>query len=103
MSIKRNAAWNLVGMGVPLLFGAAAIPFLLRKIGVEALGILTLIWALIGYFSLFDFGLGRALTQQVAVCRASPDQRDLPVLVKTGLLFTAWTGLAGGILLAVGV
>lgn len=103
MSIKRNAAWNLVGMGVPLLFGAAAIPFLLRNIGVEALGILTLIWALIGYFSLFDFGLGRALTQQVAVCRASPDQRDLPVLVKTGLFFTAWTGLAGGALLAVGV
>ncbi|MGJ7543070.1 flippase [Variovorax sp. LT1R16] len=103
MSIKRNAAWNLVGMGVPLLFGAAAIPYLLRNVGVEALGILTLVWALIGYFSLFDFGLGRALTQQVAVCRASSDQKDLPILVKTGLLFTAWAGVGGGTLLAAAV
>ncbi|MFS6652683.1 hypothetical protein WHK00_14665, partial [Staphylococcus aureus] len=76
------------------------IPYLIKQVGVEAFGVLTLIWALIGYFSLFDFGLGRALTQQVAATLAADEATHLPGLVKTGLGFTAVAGLGGGILLA---
>lgn len=101
MSLKRNTLWNLFGSGVPFLLGTVTIPYLLRHVGVEAFGILTLIWALIGYFSLFDFGLGRALTQQVATNRASGQIEELPSLVKTGLLFILVTGAIGGLLLSV--
>lgn len=100
MSLKRNTLWNLVGAGLPLLLGAATIPYLIRMAGVEAFGVLTLVWALIGYFSLFDFGLGRALTQQVAAVRSSGRLAKLPGLVKTGLWITAVTGLIGGFVLA---
>lgn len=100
MSLKRNTIWNLVGTGLPLLLGAVTIPYLLKNIGIEAFGILTLIWALIGYFSLFDFGLGRALTQQVSAARGSNKYSNLPTLVKTGLCFTVITGILGGLLLA---
>ena len=96
----RNVSWGLAGMGLPLLLGAVAIPFLLRNLGVESLGILTLVWALIGYFSLFDFGLGRALTQQISVSLAADNSKDVPALAKSGLLFTLVTGVAGGLLLA---
>lgn len=88
-------------MGLPLLLGVIAIPYLYRHLGIEKVGILTLVWALIGYFSLFDFGLGRALTQQVSATRAAGLEEQLPGLVKSGLLFTALTGLVGGLLLAV--
>lgn len=101
MSLRRNTIWNLAGMGLPLLLGLVAIPYLYLHLGVEKIGILTLVWALIGYFSLFDFGLGRALTQQVSSSRASGQENQVPVLVKSGLLFTAGTGLVGGLLLAV--
>ena len=101
MSLKRNTVWNLAGTGLPLLLGAVTIPYLIRTTGVEAFGVLTLVWALIGYFSLFDFGLGRALTQQVAAARSADLVAELPGLVKTGLWFTAATGVAGGIILAV--
>jgi O-antigen/teichoic acid export membrane protein len=101
MSLRRNTIWNLAGMGLPLLLGLVAIPYLYSHLGAEKIGILTLVWALIGYFSLFDFGLGRALTQQVSASRAAGHEAEVPTLVKSGLLFTALTGLAGGLLLAV--
>ncbi len=100
MSLKRNTIWNLVGMGVPFLVGVFTIPYLVRHLGVEAFGILTLIWALIGYFSLFDFGLGRALTQQISSCLGSNKPHEIPQLAKSGLIFTACTGVVGGLLLA---
>ena len=99
MSLRRNTLWNLAGTGLPLLIGAVTIPFLIRRVGVEAFGVLTLIWALIGYFSLFDFGLGRALTQQIASACASGQESRVPRLAKSGLAFTALTGCVGGILL----
>lgn len=99
MSLRRNTAWNLAGNGLPFLLGVVTIPYLLKHIGVEAFGILTLIWGLIGYFSLFDFGLGRALTQQVASRLVSGDRKNILHLVKSGLLFTAGTGVLGGLLL----
>lgn len=101
MSLSRNTAWNLVGTGTPFLVGIVTIPYLIKHIGVESFGILTLIWALIGYFSLFDFGLGRALTQQVASILATRQLERLPSLVKSGLLFTGGAGLVGGLLLAI--
>ncbi|SHI49381.1 flippase [Pollutimonas bauzanensis] len=100
MSLKRNVAWNLAGTGLPLLLGLTAIPYLVKHIGVEAFGILTLVWTLIGYFSLFDFGLGRALTQQVAVSLAAGRHQNIPHLVKSGLIFTLVTGVIGGLVLA---
>lgn len=100
MSLKRNTLWNLAGTGLPLLLGVVTIPYLIRATGVEAFGILTLVWALIGYFSLFDLGLGRALTQQVAAARSTGSHAQLPGLVKTGLWFTAGTGVLGGVVLA---
>jgi O-antigen/teichoic acid export membrane protein len=100
MSLRRNTLWSLAGTGLPLLLGAVTIPYLIRKTGVEAFGVLTLVWALIGYFSLFDFGLGRALTQQVSAARSAGHDARLPSLVKTGLWFTAATGAAGGLILA---
>lgn len=100
MSLRRNVLWNLAGTGLPLVAGAALVPYLVRSVGIEVFGILTLVWALIGYFSLFDFGLGRALTQQVARKLAANRVDEVPSLVKAGLLATAAMGVAGGIVLA---
>lgn len=99
MSLKRNTLWNLAGNGLPLLVGVVTIPYLVKQLGIEAFGILTLVWSLIGYFSLFDFGLGRALTQQIASRLHIGDQQPIAQLVKSGLLFTLGTGVVGGLLL----
>ncbi|MEJ7685838.1 MAG: flippase [Variovorax sp.] len=100
MSLRRNTLWNLAGAGLPLAVGAAVVPYLIRESGVEAFGILTLVWALIGYFSLFDLGLGRALTQKMAQRLAGPSPGDVHGIAKSGVLLATATGVAGGLLLA---
>lgn len=99
MSIRRNTLWNLFGSGGPLLIGLLALPYLLAQIGVERLGVLSLIWALIGYFSVFDLGLGRALTQKVSSLRASGELDLLAGTVHAGLALLAWIGCGGSLLI----
>ena len=101
MSLKKNTLWNLIGGGSPFLVGVFTIPYLLSTLGVEAFGLLTIVWALIGYFSLFDFGFGRALTQQVAAMRATESPHKIARRVKAGLSFVAITGVVGGGLLVI--
>ena len=65
-TLARNTIWNMVGQGAPLLVALFAIPLLIKGMGTDRFGVLTLAWAVVGYFSLFDLGLGRALTKLVA-------------------------------------
>lgn len=101
MTLKRNTIWNLAGAGIPLIFAAFCIPFVIGRIGVERFGVLTIVWVLIGYFSLFDFGLGRALTQRISSAIARDERQEIPNITFNGIVFTLLTGLVGGVLLAV--
>lgn len=71
------------------------IPIVIRELGKERFGVLTLAWALIGYASLFDLGLGRALTQLVAQKLGAGEEREVPTLVWTSLLLMLVLGVVG--------
>jgi len=64
--LAQNTIYGLVGQGIPLVVAVFSIPPLIKGLGTDRFGILTLAWIVISYFSLFDLGLGRALTQLVA-------------------------------------
>jgi len=98
--LARNTVWNLLGSAAPLLVAVFCIPILIRGLGTDRFGVLTLTWAVIGYASLFDLGLGRALTQLVASKLGSREEHEVPTLVWTSLLLMALLGLLGaGILI----
>ncbi len=61
-SLQSFFVFNLAGQALPLLVGLVTIPKLILYLGVERFGALSVVWVLIGYFSLFDFGLSRTLT-----------------------------------------
>ena len=63
-----------------------AIPLLVKGLGVDRFGVLTLAWMVIGYFSLFDLGLGRALTKLVAEKLGEERAQEIPAIVWTTLL-----------------
>lgn len=95
--LARNTIFNLVGQGVPMLVALFAIPFLIHGLGTDRFGVLTLAWMVIGYFSLFDLGLGRALTQVVSEKLGAGQERDVPALVWTGLGMMAVLGMIGAV------
>lgn len=94
-TLKHNTLWNLAGSGVPLIAAVAFIPFTLNHLGNEAFGLLTLVWALIGYFSLFDMGVGRALTYELSKLHKKNDALEISLTLKAGLLLTLLAGLFG--------
>jgi O-antigen/teichoic acid export membrane protein len=93
--LARNTVWNLIGSGAPMIVAVFCIPILIRGLGKERFGVLTLAWALIGYASLFDLGLGRALTQLVAKKLGVGEDREVPALVWTSLLLILLVGVLG--------
>ena len=98
--LARNTVWNLVGQGVPLIAAVFAIPLLIKGLGIERFGVLTLAWMVIGYFSLFDFGIGRALTKVVAEKLGSGHTEDIPAIAWTALFLMLVLGVVGAIVVA---
>jgi O-antigen/teichoic acid export membrane protein len=99
-TFARNSALNLTGMLLPLVLAVLAMPPLVRGMGAERFGILTLTWAAIGYFGLFELGLSRALTQAVAHRIGLNRNGELPALVWTALLLLLALGILGAVVLA---
>lgn len=97
MSIKKNTLWNLFGAASPILVGLWALPFLLSHIGVDKLGVLTLVWTLIGYFSIFDLGLGRALTHRIAVLQDDGDAQKIDDAIGFGMGWMLLVGMFGSV------
>jgi O-antigen/teichoic acid export membrane protein len=86
--LSKNILWSFLGTGLPLLVAIFAIPLLIEQLGALRFGVLSIAWMVVGYFSLFDLGLGRALTQLVAESIGKGDERQIPALVwaATGLM-----------------
>lgn len=101
MSIKKNTLWNLFGAISPAIVGIIALPFLLHRIGVDRLGVLTLVWTLIGYFSIFDLGLGRALTHRISSLRIENDSAKIDNAISFGMGLMFLIGVLGSILVCV--
>jgi O-antigen/teichoic acid export membrane protein len=93
MALVRNAIWNLCGQILPLAAAIVVIPLLLRAMGAEGFGLVSIVWTLIGYFSLFDFGLGRALTKFVSMEVGQQNTQALPNLIVTAMVLLAILGI----------
>lgn len=99
--LARNTIWNLIGQLIPLVVGMVTIPLLVRGLGVDRFGLLSLVWIIIGYFNLFDLGLGRALTKLVADRLGNNDYQSIPSLVWSALFLMLVLSGAGGLIILV--
>ncbi len=95
-----NSLINLSGSVIPLAVGLVTIPRIVEGLGIERFGLLTLAWAIIGYFSLFDMGISRAMTQLIAEKIGNAQESDVSKIAWTGLLMMSIFGLVGAIFIA---
>jgi len=93
--VAGNVLWNILGNAGPILVAVVSIPVLERTLGADRFGLLALSWTFIGYFGIFDLGLGLAMTRSVATKLASGDHDTIHATVWTTLAIMAALGCIG--------
>jgi O-antigen/teichoic acid export membrane protein len=92
--------WNLFGMCAPMVVALISIPLFIQGLGTERFGALIIIWMLVGYFGLLDFGMGKALTKITAEKMGLGEHHLIPRIFWTALMLMGSFGLAGALILA---
>jgi hypothetical protein len=95
--LARNTVWSLLGSLSRIVAGAIAVPAIIRGIGAERFGVLSIAWIAMGYVGLLDLGLGRALTKLVAEKAGDADEAGIVSVTWTSLLLLFFLGIFGGI------
>jgi O-antigen/teichoic acid export membrane protein len=98
--LARNTMLNLAGQVLPLLVAVFSTPYVIHHLGPDRYGLYSLASIVVGYFALFNLGIGPATTKYVAEHLGSGEIDRLPQLVWTAVTSQMCLGLAGGILLA---
>jgi O-antigen/teichoic acid export membrane protein len=98
--LARNTVYSLVGQAFPVLVAIFSIPILIREMGVDGFGVLTLAWMVTGYFGFLDLGVGRALTKLVSERLGQNNLADIPELIWTGLMLTIVMGVFTGVIMS---
>ncbi len=97
--VAKNTIYNLLGYGVPVLFALFLIPPLIKSLGTERFGILSLAWMVIGYFSFFDFGIGKGLTKIISEKIGLDQNSQIPTIFWTTLSLMLIISLLAAIIL----
>lgn len=96
--VRQDTYLNIAGYIVPAAAGLLSIPILLAKLGNELFGILTIIWALVGYFGMFDLGVGKALTIIISKIHNKKINYKIGSIISSALLIAISMGLVSSII-----
>jgi O-antigen/teichoic acid export membrane protein len=97
--LARNTLLNIGGQVLPLIVNLATVPYVVRNLGADRFGMLSLAWMVVGYFALFDLGIGPATTKFVAEHIGKREHDRIPSVVWTALICQSLLGLVAGIAL----
>ncbi len=98
--LARNTILNFIGQSVPLIVGIITIPFIVQGLGTEKFGLLSLVWVVLGYFTIFDLGLGRATTKYIAEALGKEQTRDISKILWTAVTVQVVLGIIGTVVVA---
>ena len=83
MSITRNTTYNVIGTLVPVIVALVTIPIYIKMIGDERYAVLSIAWLLLGYFGVFDLGIGKAAAQRISILQTKSYEKSM----------TFWSGV----------
>ncbi len=67
MKLIKDSIWSLASIAIPALVAIPVFSLINKSVGLELFGLYTLSFAIIGYASIFDLGLSRAVIREVAM------------------------------------
>lgn len=94
---RRDLFWSGIGTLVPAIAALWAVPSYTAALGAERFGLLALVWSLVGWFSVTDLGLSRAVTQGVARAMAIGDRAAAGAVVWSALALMVPTAVVVGL------
>lgn len=92
MSLLKHSIWNVAGYFIPTLIAIPAFGLIAREIGVELFGLYTLSMIFIGYASIFDAGLTRAVVREIALLKNRLD--DCNTIIVTSIIAVVFLGVS---------
>jgi O-antigen/teichoic acid export membrane protein len=95
--LQFNTLVNLAGFVLPIAVSIVTVPRYLTLVGPDRYGVLVIVWIMLGYFGVFDLGLGRATAQQVARAVGDPQRTNTVFWTATGI--NTLLGVVGGLVL----
>lgn len=91
MSLIRNSSWNLLGTVASAAVMIPSMGYLARQLDIESFGLLTLVLAFVGYASVLDGGISRAIVREIAL--AGDDLQSAKRALGTGVGVITGLGL----------
>ncbi len=99
-SVAHSALLSLAGQFVPLLAAVVTMPYLARHLGHDRLGLLSILWTILGYASVLDLGMSLAVTRAVSRAQAGRQVERVPGIFWTAVVSQLLMGSVGAVMLA---
>jgi len=97
--IIKNTLYNLITQGVLLLITVLGLRVIVAGITGEQFGLLSLLWLFIGYFTLLDFGISRAITKFLSESIALRNDERSGEVAWTSIYLCSMLGVVLGLVL----
>lgn len=89
----HNVIWGWAGVVVNLIIGIVLAPIIVKKLGVEQYGVWVLLFSLLDYMRVLDFGFRAAVVNGCARCRARADWEGVNRTLVTASAYFIGLGL----------
>ncbi len=96
--IVSNTFFSIASKVFPIIISLICIPVIIKGLGEEKYGAFTIALVFIGYFNLFDLGLGRAITKLISERIGKDKDKEIGDIFKTGVALTFLLGIIGGLI-----
>jgi len=97
--VLRNTLYNFIRQFWILCLGIITTPYIIKKLGTDIYGILSIVSVVIGYFGILGFGLSDALIKYISEYSAKKNYELVGMAIGSGLFIYSLMGFLGSVLI----
>jgi len=97
--ILRNTLYNFIGQFWVLCLGIITTPYIIKRLGTDVYGILSIVMVVTAYFGILGFGLSDALIKYISEYYAKKNYELVGKVIGNGIFIYSLMGLLGSALI----